>query len=125
MYASCKCNIWAHSFNHCCRGKAICIAYSESVFAASVILNAKRLFSAPYYIVIRGLPCCTIFFTLCHTGNYFRKKKKVTVYKTRAFISSTTPPSATFLILRRIQTNIIIHFRRSSHEEPVIPDRFE
>jgi hypothetical protein len=109
MYAFYKCNIWARSPYHCCRGKAICIAYSECVFTTSVILNAKRMSSEAYYIVICGLPCCTIFFTLCHTGHYFRKKK-FTVYKTFVLVSSTKCLSATFLILKRIQTDIIINF---------------
>ena len=61
MYASCKCNIWARSPNHCCRGKAICITYSEYVFAASGILNAKCVFSAPCYNVICGLSYRALF----------------------------------------------------------------
>jgi hypothetical protein len=38
-----KRNIAARSRNHCCRGKAGIITYSECVSAALVIQNAKRM----------------------------------------------------------------------------------
>jgi len=45
-------NIEVRSCDHCCSGKAISITYSEFVF---VVLGAP-------YIVICGLPGCTIFY---------------------------------------------------------------
>jgi len=62
--------------NHCCRGKAISITYSECVSVALGIgaCNAH----APYYIVVCGLSGCNIFFlfsTLSHKRQDFRHKK--------------------------------------------------
>ena len=37
-----KCNIQVRQGNQSCRGKAICITYSECVFVALVILHAKQ-----------------------------------------------------------------------------------
>ena len=36
-------NILARSCNHCCRGKAVSIAYSESVFVTLVVQCAMRI----------------------------------------------------------------------------------
>jgi hypothetical protein len=38
-----KRNIEARSRNHCCRGKAVNVKYSESVSVAVVIKHAKRM----------------------------------------------------------------------------------
>ena len=46
------------SRNHCCRGKAISVIYSECVSVALVIKRAKRM----RHIVICGLFGCTVFF---------------------------------------------------------------
>jgi hypothetical protein len=46
------------SRNHCCRGKAISITYSECVSVALVIKHAERM----RYIVICGLSDSTVFF---------------------------------------------------------------
>ena len=51
-------NIAARSRNHCCRGKAISITYSECVSVALVIQQALRM----RHIVICGLSGCTMFF---------------------------------------------------------------
>jgi hypothetical protein len=51
-------NIEARSRNHCCRGKAISITYSECVSVALAIQHAKRM----RRIVICGLSDSTIFF---------------------------------------------------------------
>jgi hypothetical protein len=48
----------ALSYNHCCRGKAISITYSECVIVALGI----RLAMLMRHIVICGLPGCTVFF---------------------------------------------------------------
>ena len=49
-------NIEARSCNHCCKGKAINITYSEFVFVALVIQHAMRMRH------FCGLSGCTIFF---------------------------------------------------------------
>jgi hypothetical protein len=53
-----KRNIDARSRNHCYRGKAISITYSERVFVALVIQHAMRM----RHIVTCGLSVSTIFF---------------------------------------------------------------
>ena len=48
----------ARSRNHCYRGKAISVTYSECVYIALVIQNAMRM----RHTVTCGLPSSTIFF---------------------------------------------------------------
>jgi len=52
----CKRNTEARSCNHCCRGEAVSITYSECVSVALVIQHA--MLRAPYYIVT--LACLTV-----------------------------------------------------------------
>jgi hypothetical protein len=60
---------------------------------------------APYYIVIRGLPGCTIFFsTLCHKQHDL--KKNISIIKC-VFWFSLQVLSETFLILRRTERDVI------------------
>ena len=40
------------SSNHCCRGKAISITYSECVCVTLVTRHANRLSSVPHYIAV-------------------------------------------------------------------------
>jgi len=51
-------DIKALSSNHCCRGKAVCITYSECMSVALVIQHAKRM----RRIVACGLSGSTVFF---------------------------------------------------------------
>jgi len=51
-------HIEARSFNHCCSGITISIAYCECVFVALGIQDAMRM----RHIVICDLPGSTIFF---------------------------------------------------------------
>jgi hypothetical protein len=78
------CNNEGHSNNHCCSGKAVSITYSEGAFVALVTQHAMRM----RHIVICVLPDSTIFSTLSHERHDL--KKKITEYKMRCFISSTT-----------------------------------
>ena len=59
----------AHSCNPRCRGKEMSTAYSACVFVALVIQQAKRM----RHIVICDLCVSTIFLTLSHTFQDFRK----------------------------------------------------
>jgi len=54
-------NIATHSRNHCCRGKAVIITYSECVNSLS---HPACKAHAPCYTVICGLSGCTIFFNI-------------------------------------------------------------
>jgi hypothetical protein len=120
----------AHSSNHCCRGKAISITYSECVSIASVTQHAKRMGR----IVLSSVACLAVryFPTLSHKGRIFGKKLLNTkyalinliLYIKRAFSFSLQLMSEAFLILRTIQRDIIINVRRSSCEVPVILVRF-
>ena len=63
------------------------ITYSECVCS---LIYPECKAHAPYYIFICSLSGPTIFSTLSHKCHDFRKKKKVTEYKTRVLIFSTT-----------------------------------
>jgi hypothetical protein len=81
-----KRNIEALSRNHCCRGKAISITYSECVFVALVIQHAKRMSR----IILSSVVCLAVpyFSTLSHKRYDFREK--VIEHQKRVLIFSTT-----------------------------------
>ena len=59
----CSCNIRARSRNHCCRGQAVSITYSECVSILALgNRHANPIISARYYIVTLGLSGSTTFF---------------------------------------------------------------
>jgi hypothetical protein len=86
--------------NHSFRGKAISITHSECTFVALVIQHAMSM----CHIIIRGLPSCTVFSHISYTARVW--KKKVIKHKMRVLIFSTLS-SETFLILKRIERDII------------------
>jgi hypothetical protein len=117
MYA--KQNVEARSRNHCCRGKAISIIYSECVCCLSYPAHTAH---APYYIVTCGLSGCTIFFTHYLINCTIFGKMLLNIKC--VFWFSLQLLSETFLILRRIQRDIIINVHRSSCRVPVVLVRF-
>ena len=103
----------------CCHGKAIIIAYSECVSVALVIQHAMCMCRVIlFYVACLALP---YFPTLSHKRHDLQKK--VFEHTTCVLILSTTL-SETFLILRRIQRDIIVNVLRSSCKVPVILVRF-
>ena len=65
-------NIKARSRNHCCRGKAISIKYSECVSVALVNHHALRM----RHTILSSMDSLSLpyFSTLCHKRHDFRKK---------------------------------------------------
>ena len=104
-------NTEAHLCNQCCSGRAMSIAYSVCAFVAFCIQHAPYCHLWPallYRIVLYHLK----------NGKIFEKKK---VYWIRnVYFDFSTILFETFLILRRIQRDIIINVRRSSCNVPII-----
>ena len=101
-----KCNIEVCLGNHCCRGKAVIIIYSECVSVALVIQHAKHM----HRIILSSAACLAPW--------YFYQTKNV-------FWFSLQLVPEIFLTLRRIQWDIIINVNTSACKVPVIPVRFE
>jgi hypothetical protein len=72
-----KRNIQAHTWNQCCRGKAISITYSECVSVALVIQHAKRM----RRIILSPVACLAVpyFSKLSHKQQDFREKKLLNI----------------------------------------------
>ena len=104
--------IEALSCSHCCRGKALIITYSESVFVALGIQHTMRV----HHIIICGLSDYTIFFfpsTLSHKWYNFRKRKKKLLNTKFVFWFSLQFLSETFFILKRFERDTIKNVYRS------------
>jgi len=122
MQAYVQRNIKARSRNHCCCGKAINITYSECVFVALVIQPAKR--KQRIIMSSVGRLAVLYFFTLSLKRHDFRKKTFLDIESVFWFYLKFF--SETFLILRRIQRDIMnIDLQKSSSKHPVFPVRFQ
>ena len=93
------------SRNHCCRGKAKFITYSECVYVALVIQQAKRM----RHVILSFVACMATqyFYTLSHKRHDFWKK----VFQNRMCVFTFLYRFQTFLILRRIQRDTIQMYR--------------
>ena len=95
--------------------RCVCVCVCSLVF---VIWHANRVLSAPCYIANYDLSGATIFFHIIpRTAHSFWRK--FTELEMPVLIFSKIL-SATFLILRRIQRDIIVDAQRYSREVPVI-----
>ena len=74
---------------------------------------------APYYVVICGLSGSTIFSHIINDTIFEGGKRKVIEHEVCVLIFSTTLYE-TFLIIRRIQRDIVISVHRSSCKLPFI-----
>jgi hypothetical protein len=87
--------------NHCCRGKAVSVTYSECMSVAVVTLHAQRMRRITLYSVIYlGL---VHFSTLSHKRHDFRAK----CIENTLSLFSVQLLSGTFLILSNIERDII------------------
>jgi hypothetical protein len=101
--------------NQWCGGKRVCITYSERVFVALVFQNANSI----HRITLSSVASLDLqyFCTLSEQRNDFRGEKILLNIKC---VLSLQILSETFLILRRIQRNIIINVHMCSCEELII-----
>jgi hypothetical protein len=96
------------------------ITYYECVYVALVTQQAKRM----RLLILLSVACLALpyFFTLSHKRHNFLKKK--TLLNKKCVLIFSTNLSQTFLILRRIQRDIIINIHRSLCKVPFIIVRF-
>ena len=94
--------------NHCCHGKAMSITYPECVSVALVSQHVTRMRR-----VMLSVACLTVpyFSILSHKGHDFWKK---VIEQTMCVWFSLQLLSATFLILRRTEQDIILNAHTSS-----------
>jgi len=112
-----KRNIETRSRNHCCRGKAISITYSECVSVALVIQHTLRM----RHIVMWPAPLYSIFHVISKQRDFLKKK----ILNTKCvFWSSLQLSSETFLVLRT-ERDMTKNVRLSSCKVPLILVRFK
>jgi hypothetical protein len=104
-------NTEARSSNHCCRVKAVSIL---GVSVASDIRNATRMRHVSLSFLAR--PALPHSYALSHKGTIFGAGALNTECVLRFYLQIL---SETFLILRRIQRDIITNVRRSACAVPV------
>ena len=97
-------NIEARSCKYCCSGKAIAITYSECVF---VSLGISMQYGCTILSSV-ACPALTYFSTLSHKQHDFWGKKILTKISF-GFLYNFLPE--TFLILRRLERDMIISLR--------------
>ena len=104
-------NIKAHLSNYCRGGKAISITYSDCVFVAEVIQQAKRM----RLNILPSAACVVLpYFTTLSHKLYDYRGEKVMEHKICVLITFHKFLYATFLILRTIERDNIINVYRPS-----------
>jgi len=106
------------SFNHCCCEKAMSITYYECVLVALGIQHAMRI--PNFYLCLLRL--YRIFPHYLINAMIFRKKF-LNIKCVFWFVLKLL--AETFLLLKRVQLDVIIKLRRSSCKVPVILVRFQ
>jgi hypothetical protein len=104
-----KQNIKARSRNHCCSGKAVSITYSEIVCLALFFQHAKRM----RHFILSSEACLSVLYISILSQKQCEFRGKFIEHKMCVFILSATLFEI-FLILRRVQRDIIINVHRSS-----------
>jgi hypothetical protein len=114
-----KHNIGVHLQNDCGSGKVISITYSDCMSVALGIQHTKRM----RHIIVSFVACVVSpsFSTLSHTRHDIRKQLLNIQY---VFLFSLQLLFETFLILRKIQRDIIINVLRCSCKVLIILVRF-
>jgi hypothetical protein len=114
-----KWNIEARSRTHCCQGKATSITYSECVSVALVTQHAKRM----RRIILSSVDCPALpyFSTLSHKQHDFAKKL-LNIKCASSFPLQLL--SETFLIIKRLERDMIINVHSSWCKVPVSLVRF-
>ena len=114
-------NIEARSCQRCRCGKETSITYSDVCDCS--LSYPVRSAHVPCYILICGLPCCSVLFHIFSLTTRFSKKKKKLNMK-RVFRFFLQLLSEKFFILRRTEWNMIMIVYWFSCKLPVIPVRF-
>jgi hypothetical protein len=101
-----------------CNNKDTSVAYSENVPVALVIQHAKRM----RHIVLQSLTFVAVqyFSSLSHKRHDFKEK----LFRIKMFLFTLQLLTETFLILRRIERDIIKNVYWSLRKVPVILVRF-
>jgi hypothetical protein len=99
------------SCNHCCTGEAKGITYAECAFVALGILQAMRI------AVLFSLACSALpYFSILYQKRTIFSVELLNIKHVFDFLLQL--PAGTFLILRRIQRDTVMHVHQSTGKVP-------